>query len=70
LLLIPLQILAFFGAGGEPPRRKRLWGLTCPLLPQESRTSAPKKSHNQKENRSFEFGFILIMAFLNSSISL
>jgi len=29
----PLQLLAFRGAGGEPPRRKRLWGLTCPANP-------------------------------------
>jgi len=26
-------MLAFRGAGGEPPRRKRLWGLTCPAAP-------------------------------------
>jgi hypothetical protein len=24
---------AFRGAGGEPPRRMRLWGLTCPAAP-------------------------------------
>ncbi|MGZ4159590.1 MAG: hypothetical protein ACXVNF_02160, partial [Neobacillus sp.] len=28
---------AFRGRSGEPPRRKRLRGLPCPVLPQESR---------------------------------
>ncbi|MED4689596.1 hypothetical protein, partial [Peribacillus frigoritolerans] len=37
----PLQVLAFRGAGGEPPRRKRCGVSPVPLLPQESRTSAP-----------------------------
>jgi len=31
-------MLAFRGAGGEPPQQTRLRGLTFPLLPQESRT--------------------------------
>jgi hypothetical protein len=26
-------LLAFRGTGGEPPRRKRLRGLTCPAAP-------------------------------------
>jgi hypothetical protein len=33
------RILAFLGAGGEPPRRYRSCGVSpVPLLPQESRT--------------------------------
>ena len=31
--VISPPMLAFRGAGGEPPRRERLWGLTCPAAP-------------------------------------
>ncbi|MCQ6264257.1 hypothetical protein M1K46_01055 [Fictibacillus sp. WQ 8-8] len=31
------RMLAFRGAGGEPPRRRRLWVSPVPLPPQESR---------------------------------
>jgi hypothetical protein len=53
------RMLAFRGAGGEPPQALSLWGLTFPLLPQESRTFrsnqifyqriAFHKTYNKKE---------------------
>jgi hypothetical protein len=52
-------MLAFRGAGGEPPRRKRLWGLTCPATPagvSHFRSNQPEtvfflfKSNNLLEN--------------------
>jgi hypothetical protein len=46
-MLISAQVLAFRGECGELPGALRRWSLTCPLVPQESRTFRSNQLFNE-----------------------
>ena len=59
-------MLAFRGAGGEPPRRIRLWGLTCPAAP--AGVFAPETLINRLLNLYYETFLKSILKLIHKMI--